>query len=82
MNNDLISKGTLLEELKEKIYLEKFGERCNPLDVVYAVLQVIEEQPTAYDVDKVCRKINENKDIDNLIDVDYAIKMVKAGGID
>jgi len=39
----------------------------------------LEKMPTAYDVDKVCRKINEDKEIDNLIDADHAIKIVKAG---
>ena len=32
-------------ELREKISLEKFGERCNSLDVIYAILQLIDEQP-------------------------------------
>ncbi len=44
-------------------------------------LKLIEEQATAYDVDNVCKKINENKDIDNLIDADHAIKIIKKGGI-
>lgn len=52
MSMDLINRITLLEELKEKVYPEKFGERCNPLDMIYAVLQVIEKQPPDYDVDK------------------------------
>ncbi len=46
------------------------------------IREVIDKQPTAYDADKVCRKISENKDMDNLIDADYAIKIVKSGGIE
>lgn len=41
----MIDEKKLKKELREKIYPEKFGERCNPLDVIYAILQVIDEQP-------------------------------------
>lgn len=43
---------------------------------------ILDAIPVAYDVDKACRKINENKDMDNLIDADHAIKIVKFGGIE
>lgn len=46
------------------------------------IYSLLGNQPTAYDVDKVCRKINENKDMDNMIDADFAIKIVKSGGIE
>ena len=46
------------------------------------MIRVIREQPTAFDVDKVCRKLNEYKDMDNLVDVDCVIEIVKVGGID
>lgn len=41
----MIDEKKLKKELREKIYPEKFGERCNSLDVIYAILQVIDEQP-------------------------------------
>lgn len=44
------------------------------------ISSLLDNQPTAYDVDKVCKKINENKDMDNLIDADLAIKIVRSGG--
>lgn len=44
------------------------------------ISSLLDKQSTAYDMDKVCRKINENKDMDNLIDADLAIKIVKSGG--
>ena len=56
------------------------------------ILEKIDEQPTAYDVDKVVKEINEwtfNVNIDvgggkvmnhNLIVRDIAIEIVKAGG--
>lgn len=37
MSNDLISRSRLIETLKEKAYPERFGERCNALDIIYAV---------------------------------------------
>lgn len=43
--------------------------------------EIVDIQPTAYDVEKVCMRINEAKEMDNLVDGDHAIKIVKAGGI-
>lgn len=41
----MIDEKKLIAEIREKIIPEKFGERCNALDVIYAVLRVIDEQP-------------------------------------
>lgn len=41
----MIDEKKLIAEIREKIYPEKFGERCNSLDVIYAILQLIDEQP-------------------------------------
>lgn len=41
----MIDEKKLIAGIREKIYPEKFGERCNSLDVIYAILQVIDEQP-------------------------------------
>ena len=35
----------LIAEIREKIRPESFGEQCNSLDVIYAMLQLIDEQP-------------------------------------
>ena len=43
----VIDEKRLIEDLKSKIYPEKFGERCNAIDVISGVLQVIDEQPQA-----------------------------------
>ena len=45
------------------------------------VMYAIKEQPVAYDVDKVRRRLNEAKDMDNQIDADHAIKIVREGGL-
>ena len=41
----MIDEKKLIAKIREKIYPEKFGERCNSLDVIYAILQLIDEQP-------------------------------------
>ena len=41
----MIDEKKLIAEIREKIIPEKFGEQCNALDVIYAVLRVIDEQP-------------------------------------
>lgn len=41
----MIDEKKLIEDIKEKLYPEKFGERCNALDVINAFMQVIDEQP-------------------------------------
>ena len=41
----MIDEKKLIEDIKEKVSPERFGESCNALDVIYAVLQVIDEQP-------------------------------------
>lgn len=41
----MIDEKKLIEDVKQKVSPERFGERCNALDVIYAVLQVIDEQP-------------------------------------
>ena len=41
----MIDEKKLIREMREKIRPERFGERCNPLDVIYGMLQLIDEQP-------------------------------------
>lgn len=41
----MIDEKKLIEDVKAKIYPEKFGERSNATDVISGVLQVISEQP-------------------------------------
>lgn len=58
-NGDLISRKALLKSLEGKVYPEKFGERCNALDVINAVLQVIAEQTAIFDLENVIEKLQE-----------------------
>ena len=41
----MINEKKLIAEIREKIRPESFGEQCNSLDVIYAMLQLIDEQP-------------------------------------
>lgn len=48
-------------------------------DDVYELFEgLIKHFPIAFDVDKVCKRLSENRDMDNLIDVDHAIKIVNS----
>lgn len=61
MSGDLISKQMLSKEIKEKIIPAKYGTSNAVLDVMGAVLRVIGEQTSAYDVEKVIDKLKENE---------------------
>lgn len=80
MSNDLINRKEVIKILDECGYVNchdgKDFEANNRVD---KCRQRVLDLPSAYDVDKVCRKINESKDMDNLIDADHAIKIVKSG---
>ena len=56
MSNDLISRSALIEDLVEQIPLA---------ENVHIFRDIIESQPTAYDVDKVIRQIEEISIVDN-----------------
>lgn len=91
MSGDLISKQAVLKEIKDKIIPEKYGTTNAVLDVMGAVLRVIGEQQTAYDVEKAIQKLEKEKT--NFIGmgtlqsayfdkgIDKAIEIVKSGGI-
>lgn len=59
MSGDLISKQALLKEIKDKIIPEKYGTTNAVLDVMGAVLRVIGEQTSAYDVEEVIHQLED-----------------------
>jgi hypothetical protein len=84
------------DELKKELYQQWFMDilltQRNSEDMFYALAQKIDEQPTAYDVNKVVEQLRKDKFIDSetvLSDVHQgynaglsrAIEIVKAGGI-
>ncbi len=86
MIDDLISRGNLIKAIYAYVEQHRNDEEISWTGYDWllkedAIIDIINSQPTAYDVDKVCRKINENKEIDNVIDADCAIKIVKSGGL-
>ena len=80
--NDLISRKALID-----IFQQKADENSELLrnNMLFAK-KLVESEPTAYDVNKVVEKLENNcwKDIDGLdlscIDIDKAIEIVKGGG--
>lgn len=63
----MIDEKKLIAEIRGKIYPEKFGERCNSLDVIYAILQLIDEQP------KVDEWISCNERLPRFVDFDVEV---------
>lgn len=85
------------DELKKELYQQWFMDilltQRNSEDMFYALAQKIDAQPTAYDVDKVVKQLeNERKFWENAYDsnlgkekarsYEHAIEIVKGGGVD
>ncbi len=87
--SDLISRSELYDELGNKLtWLMAYGDYVY-LDVGSDIKDVIDNMPTAYDIDKVVEKLETNKQ--NALEVEEsikeynvwneAIKIVKQGGV-
>ena len=76
----LIDADALIEEMKKT---ESEHEKAMTCPSWWSAFNVISEQPTAYDIDKVVRQLNlESVDssIKESLELLRAIKIVKAGG--
>ena len=85
--SDLISRSELLEEIKSLIIVLN-GKQIFSDDAKDTVLRIIDEQPTAYDIDKVVEEIIEEAHntivdfkLDKYIYTRKAIEIVKQGGV-
>lgn len=90
MSNDLISRSALLEEINN--FSMRITGSANAMALVImdetkkSIMRMVEEQPTAYDVDKVVEQMEEY--VKESSNVDYnramieAIEIVKSGGIE
>ena len=91
---DLISRSELLKIIEDEeqglpIDAEKYHVDKNVVDGMKASLSAIKnivtEQPTAYDIDKVVEELRkaswEETDISTVIYIDDAIEIVKQGGV-
>jgi hypothetical protein len=81
------------DELKKELYQQWFMDilltQRNSEDMFYALAQKIDEQPTAYDVDKVAEQLEAYSNADEaerlgtmpVVELADAIKIVKGGGV-
>lgn len=91
--SDLISRSALIKEI-EGMYLSISGIRSGKgilLKMMEAykkyILDVINEQPTAYDVDKVVEELRKESyqefcDSPRIVDLKDVIDIVKRGGVE
>ena len=93
----LIDEETLKKSIEKWLNPDPNADRMVDIDdIAVSVMMEIEEQPTAYDVDKVVQQLEDRKslmletfkisesDIDRgrIYGMDKAIEIVKGGGID
>ena len=88
--SDLISRGALIEEIKS-LNIVLNGKQIFSDDAKDSVLRIINEQPTAYDIDKVVEELESNsfitvkneevqtkrKDIQSYIAVEKEVVLLK-----
>lgn len=89
----LIDAETLKQELYQQWFMDILLTQTSSEDMFYALAQKIDQQPTAYDTDKVVEQLeNERKFWENAYDsnlgkekarsYEHAIEIMKGGGID
>lgn len=93
----LIDESTLKKSIEKWLNPDQIADRMVDIeDITVSVMMEIEEQPTAYDVDKVVEQLEDRKslmletfkisesDIDRgrIYGIDKAIEIVKGGGVD
>lgn len=81
MTDELISKKSLLKEIDEVIAQYNWKEYVI-LDILHCARDMVFDQPTAYDIDKVIEQLEDTFDKWGLDDDKKAImrEMVKRGG--
>ena len=81
--NDLISRSELIKVLKDRATNEAIMGYMTAYDVTNSIIDEVEEQPTAYDIDKVVEELesDERHTFDGCINKRYAIEIVKHGGV-
>lgn len=93
----LIDESALKKSIEKWLNPDQIADRMVDIeDITVSVMMEIEEQPTAYDVDKVVEQLEDRKslmletfkisesDIDRgrIYGIDKAIEIVKGGGVD
>ena len=86
--SDLISRSELIKVLKDRATNEAIMGYMTACDVTNSIIDEVENQPTAYDIDKVVEELEADTSVklygsgnsDNyLIPVNRATEIVKAG---
>lgn len=88
----LIDDETLKQELYQQWFMDILLTQTSSEDMFYALAQKIDQQPTAYDTDKVVEQLeNERKFWENAYDsnlgkekarsYEHAIEIMKGGGV-
>lgn len=85
----LIDEGELVKVLKERATNEAICGYMTAYDVTNSIIDEVNEQPTAYDPDKVVDQLNDkfrvvrtDDDLEWNRAMDEAITIVKCGGVD
>lgn len=79
----LIDEDELKKELYQQWFMDILLTQRNSKDMFYALAQKIDEQPTAYDVDKVVEQLGERSMLSRhigMVPLKEAIEIVKRGG--
>ena len=82
--SDLISRSELLKVLKDRATNEAIMGHMTAYDVTNSIIDEVEEQPTAYDVDEVVKELENELEKGNIaIDLGEfrLFEIVKHGGV-
>ena len=93
--SDLISRSVLIKVLKDRATNEAIMGYMTAYDVTNSIIDEVEEQPTAYDIDEVVEKLeierktanntynsfNMGVDLGRVFSLEKAIEIVKQGGV-
>lgn len=87
MSNDLINRKSLLKDIDEVIeYYSYEKDGAVVMDVLNCVRDMVNDMPTAYDIDKVIEQLKEYSFGDpyghELVDIRDAIEIVKKGDVE
>ena len=82
MNNELISKKSLLKEIDEVIAQYNWADDGVIMDILECVRDMVFDHPTAYDIDRVIEQLEETFDRWGLDKgkKDIMLEIVKRGG--
>lgn len=90
MSNDLISRSALLEEINNFSMRITGSANAEAITIMEetkkSIAKMVDEQPTAYDVDKVVERLEVNsmyadEEVGAVVMLDNAVEIVRSGGI-